>query len=157
MVRSSSLPSSSPPLSASLVGTWELASREDHTTSGERRIDPALGANPIALLIYDHSGHFAVQFMRRDRTAVVETQAAPSAQNNSRARGRYDAYFGTYTTDDALGTVTQTLTGALSPENVGQVLTRSMSVVDDVLTIQLQTSTAEAEQVTRTLRWQRVG
>lgn len=78
-------------------------------------------------------------------------------QNNSRAQGGYDAYFGTYTTDDVTSTVTQTLTGALSRENVGQVLTRKMTVVDDELTIQLQTSTPDGEAITRTLRWTRVG
>jgi hypothetical protein len=148
---------SSQPLSASLIGTWELVSREDHTSAGERRVDPALGADPIALLVYDRGGHFAAQFMKRDRTNVDATEATPASQNNSRAQGGYDAYFGTYTTDDAAGTVTQTLIGALSPENVGQVLTRSMTVVGDELTIQLQMTTGDAEPITRTLRWTRVG
>jgi hypothetical protein len=151
------LPDSSQPLSEHLVGTWELLSREDHTSSGERRIDPSLGEDPIALLIYDRSGHFAAQFMKRDRSAVAEPDASPAMQNNSRAQGGYDAYFGTYTTDDSQSTVTQTLVGALSAENVGQVLTRSMTVVNDELTIQIQMTRGDAEPITRTLRWRRVG
>ncbi len=141
----------------SLVGSWELISRFDHTATGEQRVDPALGADPIALLVYDKSGHFAAQFMKRDRSRVVEPSAVAASQNNSRAQGGYDAYFGTYTTDDDNNTVTQTLTGALSQENVGQTLTRELNVLGDELTIQLQTVAASGEPVTRTLRWKRVG
>jgi len=145
------------PLSESLIGSWELLSREDHTSSGERRIDASLGENPVALLIYDRRGHFAAQFMKRDRDLALDADAPSGAPNNSQARGGYDAYFGTYTIDDARGAVTQTLIGALSPENVGLVLTRVMTVVGDELTIRLETATPEGEPVTRTLNWKRVG
>ena len=144
-------------LSALLVGTWELTAREDHTMTGERRTDPALGADPIAVLVYDRTGHFAAQFMKRDRRGATEAEATSAAPNNSSARGGYDAYFGSYTVDDARGTVTQRLTGALSPENVGLVLTRAMTVVGDELTIRLDTATTSGEPITRTLRWRRVG
>ena len=144
------------PLSATLPGTWQLLSRIDVTASGERRPEPSLGEDPLALLIYDRSGHFAAQFMRRDRS--VEVPDGPGgAKNNSRAQGGYDAYFGTYTIDDQQGSVTQRLLGALSRENVGAVLTRAMNVEGDTLTISLETMAADGTAVTRTLTWQRVG
>lgn len=149
-------------LSKTLVGTWELLSRVDRTRRGEHRVDPGLGEDPIALLYYDTTGHFAAQFMKRDRSlnaSVTSSAAAPtsgeSAPNNSRAQGGYDAYFGTYTVDDARGTVTQRLVGALSAENVGQVLTRSMTVEEDRLTIEVETAASDGESVTRTLVWRR--
>jgi hypothetical protein len=146
------------PLSRRLVGSWELISRIDRTRTGEQRVDPSLGADPVAFLVYDQSGHFAAQFMKRNRTTSVETEPpAAAGRNNSRARGGYDAYFGTYTVDDAHGTVTQRLVGALSPENVGHVLTRAMVVEGDTLTIELDTTSAVGEAVTRTLRWRRIG
>lgn len=37
-------------MAPSLVGTWKLLSREDRTAGGERRIDPVMGADPIAYL-----------------------------------------------------------------------------------------------------------
>jgi hypothetical protein len=152
-----SAPVSQPqPLSDALIGTWELLSRIDRTASGERRVEPGLGEDPIALLYYDRSGRFAAQFMKRDRSAAAMTPAtAASAPNNSRAQGGYDAYFGTYTVDDWAGTVTQRLVGALSAENVGLVLTRSMIVDGDTLTIELATAAADGEAVTRTLVWRR--
>jgi hypothetical protein len=144
-------------LSEQLPGTWELVSRIDVTESGERRPEPSLGEDPIAYLIYDRSGHFAAQFMKRgDRTAPLPGGPA-GALNNSRAQGGYDAYFGTYTVDDQQRMVTQRLLGALSPENVGSVLTRAMDVRGDTLVIRLQTTVAEGMTVTRTLTWKRVG
>ena len=146
------------PLSQALIGTWRLVSREDRTAAGERRIDPALGADPIALLVYDRAGNFAAQFMKRDRQAASPPPAissGASGPNNSRAVGGYDAYFGSYTVDDVAGTVTQRLVGSLSPENVGMVLTRSMRVSADELTIQLDTASADGTPVVRTLRWTR--
>jgi Lipocalin-like domain len=147
---------SKPALSQSLPGTWQLLSRLDVTAAGERRPEPALGEDPIALLIYDRSGHFAAQFMRRDRSQDVP-DGVSGALNNSKAVGGYDAYFGTYTVDDANGTVTQRLLGALSQEHVGAVLTRAMDVDGDTLVIRLQTTAADATPLTRTLTWRRVG
>ncbi len=143
-------------LSSDLVGTWELVSRIDRTASGETKAEPTLGSDPVALLYYDRSGHFAAQFMKRDRTAATVTIGA-AGPNNSRAIGGYDAYFGLYSVDDDAGTVTQKLLGALSAENVGLVLTREMHVVGDTLTISLDTAAADGEPVTRTLAWKRVG
>src|SRR3954471_23044876 len=151
------MPELDQPLSVALPGTWELLSRRDVTDAGEPRVDPALGADPVALLMYDRSGHFAAQFMKRDRSALAVADAPATGANNSRAQGGYDAYFGTYAVDDAAGIVTQTLLGALSAENVGMVVTRGMQVAGDRLTIMLRTTSASAEPVTRTLIWQRIG
>ncbi|HEY1385643.1 MAG TPA: lipocalin-like domain-containing protein [Dongiaceae bacterium] len=143
-------------LSETLPGTWQLLSRIDLTASGARRPEPSLGEDPDALLIYDRGGNFAAQFMRRDPS--VDVPDGPSgARNNSRAQGGYDAYFGTYTIDDENGTVTQRLTGALSRENVGLVLTRAMAVRGDTLIITLDTNAADGTPVTRSLTWRRVG
>jgi len=114
-----------------------------------------LGEDPVALLIYDQSGHFAAQFMRRDRSIAVP-DGPNDAKNNSRAQSGYDAYFGTYTIDDERGTVTQHLLGALSRENVGMVLTRAMEVRGNTLVIRLETNAADGTPVIRTLTWARV-
>ncbi len=143
-------------LGTTLPGTWQLVSRIDRTKAGERRIEPSLGEDPIALLYYDRSGHFAAQFMKRDRSGPL-FEAAAAGQNNSRAQGGYDAYFGTYTIDEADATVTQTLVGALSKESVGVVVTRQMEVEGDTLTIRLATTAPDGEPLVRTLTWQRVG
>ena len=155
-----------PPLSHSLPGTWQLLSRVDTTADGVVVPDPALGSDPIALLVYDGAGHFTAQFMKRVRDAAepakpaepsVEPAGAGVAKNNTRAQGGYDAYFGTYEVDDETGCVTQRLIGSLNPANVGMQLTRAMTVTGDRLVIALETNAVDGTPVTRTLTWERVG
>ncbi len=141
-------------LSTELPGTWLLQSRIDVTPNGHPHPDPLLGSDPVAILIYDRTGHFSAQFMKRDRSEAAQA-AAPNAKNNTQAQGGYDAYFGTYTADDANGTVTQRLMGSLAPANVGMVLTRGMHVSGDQLVIRLNTTAADGTPVVRTLTWQR--
>ena len=142
----------------SLVGTWKLLSREDVTSDGQRRTEPILGTDPLAYLMYDAAGHFAVQFMRRDRGADDSAAERPQVggANNSSAINGYDAYFGRYTVGDD-ETVTQELIGALSPGDVGKIVTRRFQIKGDELVIILETTACDGEAVTRTLRWQRVG
>jgi hypothetical protein len=137
-----------------LVGSWELLSRIDRTPKDEERAEPSLGADPIAFLVFDRTGHFAVQFMKRDRTHTIDGAAAGA--NNSRARGGYDAYFGAYTYDEPRRELKTRLAAALSPENVGQEFIRRAAVERDILTLQLDTTAPNGEAVTRTLRWKRV-
>jgi Lipocalin-like domain len=152
----STISPSNSPLSVTLPGTWRLLSRVDVTDDGVPHPDPALGSDPVALLIYDRSGHFAAQFMKRDRTAVI-LDGPVGAANNTQAQGGYDAYFGTYAVDDSTGVVTQRLEGALSNASVGVVLSRAMTVEGETLIIKLGTSAWDGTPVTRTLTWERVG
>ena len=157
-------------LGDALIGTWRLRSREDRLESGDLREEPTLGSDPHGLLVYDRAGNFAAQFMKRDRPVVVSEVPAGSAtapatgeaaasatlaSNNSTAVGGYDAYFGTYTVDDATNLVTQRLVAALTPADVGYVVTREMRVVDDELVIRIAMTTADGVPVVRTLRWSR--
>lgn len=142
-------------LAAQLIGTWQLRSREDRTAAGERRIDPSLGADPVAILIYDSAGNFAAQFMKRDRSSDDVVVMRQAGANNSAAVNGYDAYFGKYTVDEASRSVTQVLQGSLSPGDVGKTVTREMRVDGDTLTIELATTNSDGEPVTRSLIWRR--
>jgi hypothetical protein len=140
----------------SLAGTWELLSREDMTCDGQRQTEATLGSNPLAYLIYDAAGHFAVQFMKRDRGSPVSPSERPAGDaNSSGAIHGYDAYFGRYTAG-ADGTVTEELVGAMSPGDVGKVVTRHFRVIGTELTITLEALGNNREAVTRTIRWRRV-
>ena len=158
-------------LGDALIGTWRLQSREDRLESGALREEPTLGPDPLGLLIYDRAGNFAAQFMKRERPAIVASDApatvasesdagrAPAsatlASNNSTAVGGYDAYFGTYTVDDATNLVTQRLVAALTPADVGHVVTREMHLVDGDLVIRVAMIASDGVPVVRTLRWRR--
>ncbi|HVC76645.1 MAG TPA: lipocalin-like domain-containing protein [Candidatus Micrarchaeaceae archaeon] len=142
-------------LASQLIGTWRLVSREDRTAAGERRVDAGLGADPVALLVFDMAGNFAAQFMKRDRSSGEGAVTIRAGANNSTAVNGYDAYFGNYTVDEGSGSVRTTLEGSLSPEDVGSVFTREMHVDGYTLTIKLATTSAGGEPVTRTLIWKR--
>jgi hypothetical protein len=148
----------SPPsgnLAKTLPGIWWLLSREDWTLDGQQRIDPVLGADPIAILCYANN-HFAAQFMKRDRSSTPADQVFSPGQNNTNAIGGYDAYFGTYIINEATGNVTHTLIGAINPVNIGMTTSRSLRVEEDQLTLQLDTTTAQGEPIIRTLIWSRL-
>jgi hypothetical protein len=138
-----------------IQGTWWLLSREDHTKDGQKRIDPILGSDPVAILVYAKN-HFAAQFMKRDRNAGSITQATGAGQNNTSAIGGYDAYFGTYKINEETNKVAHMLVGSINPANVGMTVYRDLQVDGDKLTIQLGTTTQDGEPVTRTLTWKRI-
>jgi hypothetical protein len=139
-------------LSKLIIGTWEVVTRIDRTHDGTEVEEPSLGSDPIALIIFDASGRFAAQFMRRSALSVGETLATGrAAPNNSRAVNGYDSYFGTYKVDDDTALVTLVLTAALSRENVGMTLTREMTVEGGRLVIRVPTAAPDGTPVVRTL------
>lgn len=142
-------------LTQDLPGVWWLLSREDFAADGSRRIDPTLGADPLGILTYTFS-RFAAQFMKRDRSNAAGAETSVVGQNNTGAIGGYDAYFGTYEINEASGDVVHRLDGALTTENVGMEVSRSLVVDGDRLEIQLDTTTTEGESITRTLIWERI-
>ena len=136
-----------------LVGTWSLQNRIDRQADGREFIEPSLGRDPIALLIYDSKGNVSAQLMRRDRSQP-ERQALTNADpNNSAAQGGYDAYFGTYFVSG--NTVTHVLHAALNSKDVGRRLTRNFRLESGRLVIYYAAREADGTQVTRTLTWQR--
>src|SRR5215471_15391347 len=108
-----------------IQGTWWLLSREDYTKDGQRRIDPVLGSDPIAILVYANN-HFAAQFMKKDRSADALIQPTGAGQNNTAAIGGYDAYFGTYQIDEKTNRVAHTLVGSINPANIGLTVYRNL-------------------------------
>ena len=149
------LPAPSNNLCTTIQGVWWLQSREDWTKEGQRRIDPILGSDPIAILSYAKD-HFATQFMKRDRTENPTGQAVFSGQNNTSAVGGYDAYFGTFEVNEKTGKVSHTLIGSITPSNIGMTVSRDLRVIENTLMIQLETTTLEGEAIIRTLIWKRI-
>jgi hypothetical protein len=143
-------------LAAAIVGVWRLKSREDVDASGQIRIDPFLGRDPLGLLCFGPK-HFAAQFMKRDRSRQENVSLPVQAKNNTVAVNGYDAYFGTYSVDEIAGTLTTHLEGSISPSNVGNTYVRNVRVVDDQLIIQLDTTAADGTPIIRTNTFSRIG
>jgi len=146
---------SSDKLVNNIQGIWWLLSREDHTKEGQRRIDPILGSDPIAILVYANH-YFAAQFMKRERSPDSVSQPTAAGQNNTSAIGGYDAYFGTYEVNEETNQVAHTLVGSINPGNIGMTVYRNLLVEGDKLTIKLETTTPQGEPVIRTLIWKKI-
>src|ERR1700726_509369 len=151
-----SLPAVAPNLGATIVGVWMLKSREDVDASGQIRIDPFFGRDPLGLLCFGPK-HFAAQFMKRDRSREENVPLPVQGKNNTLAVNGYDAYFGTYTVDEVAGTLTTRLQGSISAANVGNTYVRNVRVLDNELIIQLDTTAADGAPITRTNTFSRMG
>jgi len=143
-------------LSTAILGIWRLKSRVDLDANGSVHIDPFLGRDPIAVICFGR-GHFAAQFMKRDRSQLENVPQAVQVKNNTAPVNGYDAYFGTYTTDENAGTITTLIEGSISPDNIGKTFVRSARVTGNDLIIQLETTTIDGTAVTRTNTFSRVG
>jgi hypothetical protein len=139
-----------------LVGTWRLISRVVRLEDGTA-VQESLGTTPKGYLIYDSSGHMAVQLSRPDRPTAIDcnTSGAAPSDNSPQLLNGYEAYFGTYIIDETNHTVTHHLEGALASADVGRNLIRQFQVSDDKLTIVVRTSSPKGRQI-RTLTWERV-
>jgi len=137
------------------TGVWWLLSREDRAADGSLRIDATLGPDAKGILTYAN-GRFAAQFMKRDRSDVSAVNNPSFGKNNTVAVGGYDAFFGTYSVDEKTGDVLHCLEGALTAENIGMEVSRTLTVDGDSLVINIETTTIEGEPIVRTLTWERV-
>lgn len=136
-------------LKDAIIGVWKLKSREDVDAMGKVHVDPFLGIDPIGVLCFGET-YFSAQFMKRDRSGQENVMQRAQAKNNSAGVNGYDAYFGTYTIDEAASTLTTTIEGSISPANIEAVYVRDIRIVDDELFVQLQTTTLDGTPVSRT-------
>ena len=121
-----------------LIGTWALVSYESSDTESQRYRGP----KPIGLLIYDGTGHMAVQISpdrpRRRFTgpqAGVFTGPQPTPDEALDAISGYAAYFGTYTVDERAQTVTHQRVGNINPSGLGDFVRRYEFPTEDRLVL----------------------
>lgn len=102
----------------SVVGTWQLVSYEDRR--GEEPITFPWGKHPVGVLIYDDTGHMAVQIQRTpiDKD-LLKPEGNLSRDDKLRLLTAYTAYFGTYSLDTAKHTITHHVEGNLFPIYIG--------------------------------------
>lgn len=128
-------------LADSIVGTWNLVSREDRSPDGKMVPELNLGSDALGNLMYDAQGNMSLQLMKRNRTK----------------EGGFDAYFGTYVIDAPKGTVTHHVIGGSSAEDVGADMIRHFEVAGSELKLWFDTESQNGAKVTRTLIWKRAG
>jgi hypothetical protein len=96
------------------VGTWKLVNIEQRNPKGE--VIAPTAATPsqrTGYLIYDPAGYMAVSIMPVGRKKYADAQ--PTGDEAKAAIAGYAAYFGTFTINEADGSVTHHLQGSLNP------------------------------------------
>jgi hypothetical protein len=132
-----------------LIGTWLLVSSQDTRSDGTKT--DAFGPNPLGMLMFDASGHFSQIFMRADLPKTESRNRGTPEQDRAVVAGS-NAYFGTYSVDEATGTINQHYLGSIFAAFIGRDAKRIIaSLTADELRLRIPaTSTgAVAETVFR--------
>jgi hypothetical protein len=137
----------------SLVGTWSAQAEETIDSAGR-----TIASNPATgLLVYTPEGRVAVQIVVLPRPIVPAVPEGPGSVNEwdaGQARKvieTYDAYFGTYESDEVNHTVIHHVQGELRPNLDGSAFHRRYQIEGDRLTLR-STDPREMWQVV----WKRV-
>jgi hypothetical protein len=139
------------------IGTWRLISIEGPDAAGER-----VAQNPAGYIIYDSTGHMAVQIMvRSDRPRFKTGRRSEGTPEETKAAFvNYTAYYGTYEVKKKEGIVIHHLEGSLFPNEIGKDNIRYYDLSGDRVTLTVPSMVdgkmASKSAFQRRLVWERV-
>jgi hypothetical protein len=137
-----------PAAPASLVGTWTLASVEQHVANAA---EATRVPNPRGLLVYDAAGHALEIVTHAGRAPYAANQPTPAEAHAT--FDNYAGFWGGYRVDGAQ--IVYRPEGAVHPNIMGQELTRSYDLKGDRLTVTSAATEPGAHGGTRWI-WERV-
>jgi hypothetical protein len=124
-------------LPKALVGWWRLVSYEDRTVGGVA-VYP-YGRSPAGLLVYDSTGHMAIQIMKQPPPEVASDDWDKFTVGEKVALyDGYVAYFGRYELDPTRGVVIHLPEADLSRLYIGRREERHFDLVGDRLVLSEQ-------------------
>lgn len=138
-----------------LVGTYQLCSAIFYKADGAAL--HLYGDQPLGLLVYTADGHMIGQVMQQARPALPRNLHAPHALTDYQAilKG-YIAYWGTYSVNEAMQTVTHHVIGSLIPNWVGGEQVRHYEIAANRLILRTPPAVLRGEALAGELIWQRV-
>jgi len=114
----------------SIVGSWRLISYEDVDEKGV--VVRPWGEHPLGILIYDDSGHMAVQIQRMPLAkGTAKNALTPNKHDKLAFFDSYIAYFGTYKVDTIKMTVTHFVEGNFFASLVGTSSEKAFEITGD--------------------------
>ena len=134
------------PLRDQLVGVWVPAAHETTFQDGGKR--QQFGANPMGMMILDASGNYIQILARSDLPKFRSndrTQGTP-AEHEATIRGSV-ANFGTWTADEAAGTLTYHILGSTFPNQVGTEMKTVVAITGDEWTSTIPRTTSGRQSV----------
>lgn len=139
-------PSGQASLRSQLLGHWRLVATEQ-----VREGEPAApGASPVGTIVYTSDGHMLAQLTTTERDTVRPADATPA---QARELARYTAYFGTFTVDEAAGTVTHRRDGTFGPGERDFV--RSIALTGNRLVLTTPTTVVDGRRRFARITWER--
>jgi hypothetical protein len=138
-----------------IIGTWKLISIED-----TRPNRPENEYNPTGYIMYDSTGHMAVQITRRSDRAKFASEDITKVTTDEKAAAfsSYAAYYGTYSINEAAGTITHHVEGSWTPNDVGKNFVRYFKLSGNRVTLMpVETNPQPGTRPPmRSLTWERV-
>jgi len=98
-------------LQKKFIGSWKLISVQGLNQ---------LGGDRYGIVMYDNTGHMAVQIAPRDRPPFPNGRAKATDKEKAAAFDSYTAYYGTYTFEPENGIVIHHLEASTTPGQIGQ-------------------------------------
>jgi Lipocalin-like domain len=138
------------PAAGGLVGTWTLASVDQHVANAS---ETARVPNPRGLLVFDAAGHALEIVTRAGRAPYAANQPTPAEAHVT--FDNYAGFWGSYRVEERGGQITYRPEGAVNPNIMGQDLTRAYELKGDRLTVTSLASEPNAHGGTRWI-WERV-
>ena len=89
-----------------------------------------------------------LQMMRQGRSQAITVPDDARQAQNARIVLGYDSYFGTYTVDEAAGTVTHHVEASLFPEDLGKDFTRRFRLDGDTFELSFTSPAADGGAIT---------
>ena len=138
-----------------LLGTWQLVSFEARDSKGQ--LQHPLGEHVSGLLVYDAGGNMAAHVMKNGRPlfAANDPDRGTDAEVRAAFEG-YASYFGTYTIDPAMQTVTHHVRGAWYPNWIGHDQLRHFKLEGSRLWLSTPPVISVGESLEYVLTWQRI-
>ncbi len=136
--------------SQQFFGGWNLVSWTATAPDGTLR--HPYGEHPIGRILYHPDGLMSASLMRSGRASFAsENRHEATAEERAAAYYDFMSYFGSFTVEEAAGTVTHHVDGATFPNWIGTDLVRSYDFAGDQLTLSLE----RPDGTRHALVWQR--
>jgi hypothetical protein len=117
-------------LKEQIVGTWTVVSNYQQRQDGSRTNN--FGNNPKGMAMFDSSGRFSwMLFGDPPKKFSANDRMQGTAEENKAAVHGTVAYYGTYTIDEAKGTVTYNMERSMFPNWDGIARTASVTIMGD--------------------------
>ena len=137
-----------------LVGTWTLEVVDNINPDGSRV--HLYGEHPQGILMFDSSGHYALQIMRASRPAFARNDRLKGTDAEVRALAEgVNTHWGQYSVE-AAGTLRLRIEHASFPNWEGQTRAQRFRIVDDHLTYTVAAPTTGGAGVIGEVVWRRI-